>query len=75
MPNPSELRSVAAYHHGIDLVERLRTVERTVEAKNKALHAAADEIERLQARVKELERAAANPNAYAPPAANGTHQA
>lgn len=51
----SQIRTVAMYQAGLDLVERMRTTEQIVAAQRQTLEQAADEIDRLNARVKELE--------------------
>lgn len=54
----NHLRLLSGYHLGTDLVERLASAERAQRQQREALAQAADEIERLSARVKELEAAA-----------------
>jgi len=51
----NHLRLLASYHMGTDLADRLANAERTQKQQREALAQAADEIERLAARVKELE--------------------
>jgi len=51
----NHLRLLASYHMGTDLADRLAHAERTQRQQREALAQAADEIERLTARVKELE--------------------
>jgi hypothetical protein len=53
----ARLRLLASYHLGRDLAERFATAERQHQEQRMALAEAADEIERLRARVKELEAA------------------
>jgi hypothetical protein len=55
----NHLRLLSGYHLGTDLVERLASAERAQRQQRDALAQAADEIDRLTARVKELEAAAA----------------
>lgn len=50
------MHDAASFHIGTDLTDRLRTVQRVIAAKDDAIHQAADEIRRLQARVLELEQ-------------------
>lgn len=45
-----ELRVIAAYQIGIDLLDRLRAAEETQKAQSEALKKAADEIDRLNER-------------------------
>jgi hypothetical protein len=52
----NHLRLLSGYHLGVDLVERLAYAEQTQRQQREALAQAADEIERLTARVVELER-------------------
>jgi BMFP domain-containing protein YqiC len=54
----NHLRLLSGYHVGTDLVERLAFAERTQGQQREALAKAADEIERLTARVQQLEAAA-----------------
>jgi hypothetical protein len=51
----NHLRLLASYHMGTDLADRLANAERTQKQQREALAQAADEIERLAARIKELE--------------------
>jgi len=51
----NHLRLLASYHMGTDLADRLANAERTQKQQREALAQAADEIERLEARIKELE--------------------
>jgi hypothetical protein len=51
----NHLRLLASYHMGTDLADRLAHAERTQKQQREALAQAADEIERLEARIKELE--------------------
>ena len=51
----NHLRLLASYHMGTDLADRLAHAERTQKQQREALAQAADEIERLAARIKELE--------------------
>jgi hypothetical protein len=51
----NHLRLLASYHMGTDLADRLANAERTQKQQREALAKAADEIERLEARIKELE--------------------
>jgi predicted trehalose synthase len=56
----NHLRLVSGYHMGTDLVQRLADAERTQRQQRDALAQAADEIERLTARVVELEHTLAD---------------
>lgn len=51
----NHLRTVAAYSIGLDLSERLASAMLVQQTQSASLLAAADEIDRLEARVKELE--------------------
>ena len=51
----NHLRLLSGYHLGTDLIDRLNAAERFQKQQREALAQAADEIERLTARVKELE--------------------
>jgi hypothetical protein len=51
----NHLRLLSGYHLGTDLVDRLTAAERFQRQQREALAQAADEIERLTARVVELE--------------------
>jgi hypothetical protein len=51
----NHLRLLSGYHLGTDLIDRLTAAERCQRQQREALAQAADEIERLTARVKELE--------------------
>ena len=51
----NHLRLLSGYHLGTDLIDRLTAAERFQRQQREALAQAADEIERLTARVKELE--------------------
>jgi hypothetical protein len=51
----NHLRLLSGYHLGTDLIDRLTAAERFQKQQREALAQAADEIERLTARVKELE--------------------
>ncbi len=51
----NHLRLLASYHMGTDLADRLAYAERTQKQQREALAKAADEIERLTARIRELE--------------------
>ncbi len=51
----NHLRLLSSYHMGTDLADRLANAERAQKQQREALAKAADEIERLTARVKELE--------------------
>jgi hypothetical protein len=51
----NHLRLLSGYHMGTDLMDRLTAAERFQRQQREALAQAADEIERLTARVKELE--------------------
>ena len=51
----NHLRLLSGYHLGTDLLDRLAAAERFQRQQCEALAQAADEIERLTARVKELE--------------------
>jgi hypothetical protein len=51
----NHLRLLASHHMGTDLADRLAQAERTQRQQREALAQAADEIERLTARIKELE--------------------
>jgi hypothetical protein len=51
----NHLRLLSSYHMGTDLADRLAHAERVQRQQREALVTAADEIERLTARVKELE--------------------
>lgn len=53
--NTEHLRTVAAYSIGLDLPERLAAAAEVQKSQSASLLAAADEIDRLEARVKELE--------------------
>lgn len=55
----NHLRLLGGYHLGLDIIDRLQAAERFQRQQREALAQAADEIERLTARVKELEAAAA----------------
>ena len=55
----NHLRLLSGYHLGLDIIDRLQAAERFQRQQREALAQAADEIERLTARVKELEAAAA----------------
>lgn len=55
---PDHLRTIADYHGGHDLAARLAHVDGILASKNHALRQAADEIERLQAKVEELKQRA-----------------
>lgn len=63
MPDPlvttNRLRTVAMYQAGHDLAERLRTVAEIQAQMREAVALAADEIDRLNARIAELETHAA----------------
>lgn len=52
----NQLRLVASYHMGTDLVDRLAYADRVQMQQRQALKQAADEIDGLRARVAELER-------------------
>lgn len=54
--SPNHLRTLSEYHSGLDLVERMKHAEGVVAQQAEGLRWAAEEIERLQARVKELEQ-------------------
>ena len=56
----NHLRLLSGYHLGTDLVDRLAAAERTQGQQREALAKAADEIERLAARVSRLELALAD---------------
>lgn len=72
----SRLRDIADSHIGRDLAERLAFTDRIMRDKTAALMEAADEIDRLEARVKELEaHAATYPNTQAATPTYGTHEA
>jgi BMFP domain-containing protein YqiC len=62
----NHLRLLSGYHMGTDLVDRLATAERSQKQQREALAQAADEIERLNARVRELEGQATPPSAAHP---------
>ncbi len=51
----NHLRLLSGYHLGTDLIDRLTAAERFQRQQREALAKAADEIERLVARVVELE--------------------
>jgi hypothetical protein len=51
----NHLRLLSGYHMGTDLIDRITAAERFQRQQREALAQAADEIERLTARVKELE--------------------
>jgi len=51
----NHLRLLSGYHLGTDLIDRLTAAQRFQKQQREALVQAADEIERLTARVKELE--------------------
>jgi hypothetical protein len=51
----NKLRTIAAGHIGIDLPERLATAVAIQSQQAQSLAEAADEIDRLQARLRELE--------------------
>jgi hypothetical protein len=51
----NHLRLLSGYHLGTDLIDRLTAAERFQKQQREALANAADEIERLVARVVELE--------------------
>jgi BMFP domain-containing protein YqiC len=51
----NHLRLLSGYHLGTDLIDRLTAAERFQKQQREALAQAADEIERLVARVVELE--------------------
>jgi hypothetical protein len=51
----NHLRLLSGYHLGTDLIDRLTAAERFQRQQREALAQAADEIERLTARVVELE--------------------
>lgn len=51
----AHLRLLACYHGGLDLAQRLAHAETIQRQQRIALEQAADEIERLQAKVHELE--------------------
>jgi BMFP domain-containing protein YqiC len=51
----NHLRLLSGYHMGTDLIDRLTAAERFQKQQREALAQAADEIERLTARVVELE--------------------
>lgn len=51
----NHLRLLSGYHLGTDLIDRLTAAERFQKQQREALANAADEIERLVARVAELE--------------------
>jgi BMFP domain-containing protein YqiC len=51
----NHLRLLSGYHLGTDLIDRLTAAERFQKQQREALAQAADEIERLTARVVELE--------------------
>jgi len=51
----NHMRLLSGYHLGTDLIDRLTAAERFQRQQREALAQAADEIERLTARVKELE--------------------
>lgn len=53
--NTEKLRTVAAFSAGKDLPDRLAAVVEVQRAQSSAILDAADEIDRLEARVKELE--------------------
>lgn len=55
----NRLRLLSGYHIGVDVVDRLAYAERHQQMQREALEQAADEIDRLRARVGELERKAA----------------
>lgn len=57
----AHLRLLASYHGGLDLTARLAHAETIQRQQRIALEQAADELERLQARVKELEDGKAAP--------------
>lgn len=54
----NRLRLLSGYHIGVDVVDRLAYAERHQQMQREALEQAADEIDRLRARVADLERAA-----------------
>jgi predicted trehalose synthase len=56
----NHLRLLSGYHMGTDLVDRLASAERMQRQQRDALAQAADEIERLTARVVELEHTLAD---------------
>jgi predicted trehalose synthase len=56
----NHLRLLSGYHMGTDLVDRLASAERMQRQQREALAQAADEIERLTARVVELEHTLAD---------------
>jgi predicted trehalose synthase len=56
----NHLRLVSGYHMGTDLVDRIAHAERAQRQQRDALAQAADEIERLTARVVELEHTLAD---------------
>ena len=51
----SQLRLIASYHMGTDLLDRLAHAERVQQQQREAILDAADEIDRLRARVTVLE--------------------
>lgn len=51
----NHLRLLSGYHLGTDLIDRLTAAERFQKQQREALAQAADEIERLTARINELE--------------------
>jgi hypothetical protein len=57
MPLVNRLRLCATYGGGVDIIERLRSQEYHQALQREALELAAQEIERLTARVAELEAA------------------
>jgi BMFP domain-containing protein YqiC len=52
----NHLRLLGGYHLGLDIIDRLQAAERFQRQQREALARAAEEIERLMARVVELER-------------------
>lgn len=56
IPLADRCRTLAGYHGGVDLAERVRSALDTQREQRLLLAQAADQIERLTARVVELER-------------------